>query len=155
MDLAQLDVAAVADQGAWLTLKHPTTGDDLPVKIKLAGRDSKLWRDAERAYADNRLERMQRNGKIGTIKTADVERRGLRLLATVTMAWENVEIDGKPVQCTKEQAEQLYARFPWIAEQVDEFVGDRSNFLTVAEGEESKQPSIFSAETMMADVAKN
>jgi len=58
MDLSTLDVAAAAEEGAELHLRHPTTnellfdGDDkVPVTITLAGADSERFRSA-RARAD-------------------------------------------------------------------------------------------------------
>lgn len=157
MDLAKLDVTSAANAGATLTLRHPATGDDMETTITLAGRDSATWKEAERKYADRRLAQMQRNGKMGNITTAEVEERGLKLLAAVTLDWTGVELDGKPVACTKENAEHIYARFAWIAEQVDGFVGDRSNFLPSVNDAEKPEasPSAFSAEAHMADIAKN
>lgn len=165
MDLATLDVTSAANAGATLTLRHPVTGDDLPMTITLAGKDSATWKEAERKYADKRLAQMQRNGKMGNITTAEVEKRGLKLLAAVTLDWTGIELDEKPVACTKENAEHIYAKFAWIAEQVDEFVGDRSNFLPdtsktpverlIGDTEAAEASSVFSADAHLANIAKN
>lgn len=155
MDLATLNTAAQAEQGAWLTLRHPGTGEDLPIQIRLAGKDSKAWRDAERDFSDRRLEEIQKKGKLGKVKTAQIEERGIRLLALATLEWKGVELDGKPLECVRQNAIEIYTRFPWIAEQADEFVGDRANFITVPEDEESKTASVFDGESHLAATVGN
>jgi hypothetical protein len=155
MDLATLDVTAKAEQGAWLTLRHPGTGDDLPVRIRLAGKDSKAWKDAEREYSDRRLEEIQKRGKMGKVKTAQIEERGIKLLAMATLEWEGVELNGQTLECTRQNAIRLYTEHVWITEQVDEFVGDRANFLVVADGEDSKTASVFDGDAHLAEIVGN
>ena len=161
-DLAHLDPTYAADQGAWLHLKHPNTGDLLyldadqlepskPIKIKLAGKDSTNWKAAEQADLDRRLDQAQRNNKL-SVKAQDVERRGLKILAAVTLEWENVMWDGKPLSCSASTAEQLYNARTWIREQVDEFVADRKNF---GEQESAEPASVMSPEAYLSQIVKN
>ena len=153
MDLSNFDLGTKADAGAWLTLRHPSTGEDLPIRIRLVGKDSQIWRQGERSFSDRRLEQAQKAGKL-KITTLQIEERGLRLLAAATLEWEGIELDRAPVPCTMEQALRVYERFNWIAEQADEFVADRANFLPTPV-EAIKGDSLFVADLLMDAIAKN
>lgn len=129
MDLSNFDTTAAAQAGAKLELKAPN-GDPLlqddgaPVTITLLGRDSDVWRRAERAALDRRV-----NTRKKTVQSADLERDALEALVAVTVGWSGIVLDGNALDCTPPNVRRVYERFRWVREQVDEFVGDRANFL--------------------------
>ena len=127
-DLSSLDISKVADDGAWFTPRHPISGEALPIKIKLAGRDSKIYKDAERAFTDKRLRSLSQRGNVQAMRAHELEEQALDLLVSVTLDWENVALDGNVLSCTKSNAKALYQRLDWLREQADEFVGTRENF---------------------------
>lgn len=131
MDLSKLDLGAAAEQGATMTLRHPVTDEDLlddktgePITITVMGRDSKQFRQTA-----DRLHRARQQGsrrKEPTLREA--EKFAATLLGAVTLRWNGIEWEGKPLECNVENATMLYTERPWIREQIDEFVGDAGNF---------------------------
>lgn len=128
MDLSKLNVAN-SNNGETLQLVHPVTCDDLPISITLAGSDSEAFRNKRLEIQNRNVSSMMKNRKKG-FESNDID--GCELLASVTLSWSGVEENGKPVECSTENAMDVYRRFPWIREQVDEFVGDRANFFTTS-----------------------
>lgn len=121
IDLATLDTTAKADQGVEYELIHPESGEAMGIFITVAGSDSRIWRKALSDIAERNK---------GLRRTAELVRQeGIEAAARCTLGWRNVVLDTKPLEFTQENARKLYARFPWIREQVDTFRYDRSNFL--------------------------
>lgn len=152
MDLATLNITSAADQGAWFTPVHPVTGDELPIKIKLAGTDSARWIEEEQKYADKRFKQIGKFGKLPEFTSAEIEERGIAMLAAVTLAWENVEWDGKPAPCNEQNARVIYRNLKWLREQVDAFISDRSNF---GDFQSEKKASVFNGEAIIAESAES
>jgi hypothetical protein len=59
-DLATLDTAKVAEEGAELRVAHPTTGEELGIQITLIGTDSKTFRDISKSRATASLKKKSR-----------------------------------------------------------------------------------------------
>lgn len=120
MDLSTLDVKKASEDGAELILRNPFTGDAIPgVVLRVIGRDSdKLQnarKEAERKRAEGRL---------------DAETANRHCIAAAIVGWENVELDGKPLEYSPENAIRLVTdeRTSWVAEQVAPFSLSRRNF---------------------------
>lgn len=132
MDLKTLDVSEAASRGADLTLRNPATGENLsgedgkPITITLLGSDSGEYRKKLRSTANQRIATRKKQ----TVE--QLEQEGVGLLAAVTTGWHNIIVNGETLQFSKEKAAELYTQYPWIREQVDEFVNERANFLTIA-----------------------
>lgn len=127
MDIGDIDLMEVADNGVMFTLLHPITRAETDIKIKIHGSDSKIYRDAQRANQNKRIKGMQKNRNFHM--TADeIEIEALNMLALCTTGWENMEKDGKKVPFSPENAKLIYKENPWIREQIEEAIGDRSNF---------------------------
>jgi hypothetical protein len=127
-DLTNLDTVDAAEKGAVMEVLHPTDNVPIGMTITLVGVDSDVYRKTVNKSIDKRLQRM-RPGQSFPFSAEEQEENGLNLLASCTLAWEGVVVDGEELPCTKENAKALYRRFPWLKEQVDMFIGDRSNFL--------------------------
>lgn len=132
MDITKYNVEKMAEQGAWLDLEHPATGDvigteDKPVRIKLLGTDSKAWRNKNREFQRKRIAKLKRN-KSRDIDYSASEEETSDMLAACTIGWEGIEENGEAMEFSQETAERLYLEMGWIREQVDAFVGDRANF---------------------------
>lgn len=130
MDLSTL---AVTSDGQKLELRHPVEGTLLktdkgePITITLVGTDSDVFRKAQRAILDRRL---NQKGKT-KLSSAEIEQEGITTLASCTVGWSGIKIDGKELPFSKDNVKALYGRadLPWIKDQVDEFIADRSNFM--------------------------
>ncbi|NJB67496.1 hypothetical protein GGQ74_001136 [Desulfobaculum xiamenense] len=125
LDLASLDTAARAEEGAVLQLRHPATEEPLGVYVTLAGADSGICRKAQMAIGRKRIRRM----KTGAVSPEEAEEEALELLSRCTLGWEGVTVDAQVLDFSRENAVALYRRFPWIREQVDRFIGDRANYI--------------------------
>ena len=128
-DLTSLDTSEAAETGAVLDVLHPTENTPLGIKITLAGADSDVYRKTVNKNVNKRVQRMK-PGQSLPFTAEEQEESGLNLLAVCTLAWEGVVVEGEVLPCTKENAKMVYQRFPWIKEQVDQFIGDRANFLS-------------------------
>jgi len=49
-----------------------------------------------------------------------------------TIGWENLSLDGKPVEFSEEAAFAIYRKYPSILDEVTEFLKDRANFFAQA-----------------------
>ena len=124
-DLASLDSAAKAEDGAELEVLHPISGEKLGIAIRLAGTDSAVHRKATTAIASRRT----KGGVRRNINLDDLQAESIEILARCTLSWSGVVLDGKDVPPSKEAAAALYTRFPWLREQVETFISDRANYL--------------------------
>lgn len=126
-DLAKLDTAKVAEEGAELRVAHPTTGEDLGITITLIGTDSKTFRDISKSRATASLKKKTREIDLDQNESDAVE-----LLAKCTKGWSGINENGKEVAFSYDNAVQLYTKYLWLREQIDRFMADRSNFLPSA-----------------------
>ena len=126
-DLAKLDTAKVAEEGAELRVAHPTTGEDLGITITLIGTDSKTFRDISKSRATASLKKKTRE-----IDLDQNESDAVDLLAKCTKGWTGITENGKEVAFSYDNAVQLYTKYLWLREQIDRFMADRSNFLPSA-----------------------
>ena len=130
LDLSALDTKKGAEAGFEVQLTHPKTGAELPIWITVLGVDSDTYRSTLMAQQRRRMEKLRR-GKRMNVTPEELEDEALDLLVTITAAWRaDVDLDGKPFPSfSTTAAKALYARFPWIREQVDAAMADRANFL--------------------------
>ena len=132
MDLSKLDMNEAASRGAEMVLRHPSSGeelftDDEPIIFQLLGSDSAEYRQRIRAAANKSINKGRRTQTVERL-----EQESIDLLAGVTVDWSGVVVDGEAVEFSHNAAKKLYTEYAWIREQVDEFVGERSNFLSNA-----------------------
>lgn len=104
-----------------------------PVSMLIYGRDSKPFKNRQRAIQDKRLQEAQTSamnkGQKAKVTGEVVELENRRTLLACIAGWENIEVDGAPLEVSEENANALLDRFPWIEEQVDTAIMDRSNFI--------------------------
>ena len=117
-----------------MDLTNPVTEEILiddsgqPIWIALYGADSDVFRKAMRAYGNKKL---AKGSKKQTME--ELEQISSKLLSKVTAGWsDQLIVNGEHPDCNEQSAAWLYAEYPWIREQVDAFVNERSNFLKSA-----------------------
>jgi len=145
MDLSNLNVVEKANKGSVLELKNPMDhtdkkgvfhekGDILtdegekcadnknikPLYLRLLGSDSNVYRTSIK----RRFERSQ-NKKNQKLDLDDVQLKAAELLAKCTTECYLIE-DGKAVECTIAEMTRLYMKYPWLREQAEEHMSDRS-----------------------------
>lgn len=124
MDLKTLDITSPANEGVWMDIEHPITGEVLDIKIKVAGIDSNIYRKKLREQQNKRIRKGFKN-----ITAEELEAEAIELLVACTLDWKGVEYEGQELECNPENIRKIYKEFPWIREQVDLFINDRANFL--------------------------
>jgi hypothetical protein len=132
MDISTLALNEVKPQT--MILSHPVDGTSLysddgePISITIHSADSDKFRSVMRQFGNKRLNEKKNKKQ----RMEELEEVSARILAKVTVSWENIVEEGKEITCTEENAFRLYMDYSWIREQLDEFVNDRSNFLKSA-----------------------
>lgn len=128
MDLSKLDLTKSSNEGAWVELKHPTTEEKLPMKVKVIGKDSDKFIEMSEKYSRSNLDDLKAN-KTFEQRLEKSKEYADKLLINCTLEWDGIELDGKKLDCTPENVKLVYKRFNWIREQVDAAIADRANFL--------------------------
>ncbi len=133
MDLSRFDTASGSEEGRWL---EPVglDGKKIGLRIKVLGPDSKeygrlkdeLQKDMVRAMTD------AATGVQSKVSLDDTE-FDVRRCAKLTVAWEAVDDDsvtweGKPFDCTYDNAVVMYSKVAAVREQVKRFIESRRNF---------------------------
>lgn len=139
IDIADFDTIAASDRGAEFELKHPSLGKALGVFIKVLGSDSSEWREHTTA---NRNKRIQASFKAqrGIVKSVDtptaeeIDADAVLLLTRCTVGWRTGDVPtmkyrGENLEFNAMNCQRVYTEQPWVEKQVDEFIGDISNFL--------------------------
>lgn len=132
IDLADLDMAGPSEKGAVMEVRHPATGETLrhddgrPQTITVLGRDSEKFLALARKQNDRRLQQSMRTRM--PAGSAAVEKDDIELLVAATVDWD-IYLGGAKPESNEKNFRDAYARFRWLREQVDEFAGNRSNFL--------------------------
>ncbi len=128
MDLNKLDLTKLSNEGIWYTLKHPVSNKELPMKIKIIGKDSDKFIKLSEDFRRSSLEDMKAN-KTAEQRLEASKQYGDMLLAACSIEWEGIELDGKKLDCTQDNVKMVYERFAWIKEQIDSAIADRANFI--------------------------
>lgn len=103
MEMTNFDARAAAERGAWLQIKHPTTGESMtddgkPCRVRVLGMQSRT------AVAIAAASLRARNGQ--PLEIADIEGNNARNVsdaAQLILGFENMTRDGKPM--TRDDAE--------------------------------------------------
>jgi hypothetical protein len=129
MDLASLDLTKASNDGAWITLKHPATGEELSGRIKIVGKDSTKFTQLSEEFKRKTLEDMKSNRTMSQ-RLENAQEQSDSILVACTLDWEGMMLDGKDLEFTESNVKMVYNRFNWIKEQIDVAIADRANFLT-------------------------
>ena len=129
MDLASLSIRQ-AEEGVTLTLKHPVTGgiltntDGAAITLTVIGQDAAKYRQARNALIEKRP-----TGKT-QLPMSYLEAESLELSCAAVIGWsDNVVLDGQALAFSPANVRRVFVLLPWIKEQVDDFVAERSHFL--------------------------
>jgi hypothetical protein len=138
MDLSKLDTSRLADEGVKLHLLHPTTKQPLyadektekkPMTITVLGADGERYSDLRREIIDERIAKVQDQRKPERMDSSTIENAAIEHLVSITVGFDNLVLDGKPLEYSKANTRLLFKRLRWVREQVEAFSGNRANFL--------------------------
>jgi hypothetical protein len=122
MDIKQLNTADSHDAGSEINIRDQF-GKLTDCFITVVGMDSKIWRQIE-ADRNRRLV-----AKLIKPDDAAQESDSAETLAKATIAWRGFTDGESQYDFSQEKAVLLYRSAPYIADQVDRFIGKRANFI--------------------------
>jgi hypothetical protein len=126
-----------ATKGAWLHLIHPVSGEllfdgpDKPVRWLIAGRDSEQYQRTLNAQQTRRIEDSAKT-RAKTLTGERFTAEALDLMAACVLEVENSTFAGQPLLGSFEAVRMVLKKEPWIADQVEAFLTDRSLFLSAS-----------------------
>lgn len=120
MDIASL----VTSESAECVIRHPQTGAETDIKITVFGVDSPKFREISKAASKAKL-----NAKAQGKESEDGPETDAAFLADMTVGWEGVEMDGKALPFTRENAIKVYLLSSPVRTQVNQFILRTANFL--------------------------
>lgn len=138
-DLGLPDAKAAAERGIPVDIMDPADADKPlftpkgePLVIHIIGADSAKVRKKTRTTLDKHFERIRKGKPSGGAEESEQE--VIDRLAAATLSWNFVTPSGEPVACTEENAKAIYGdpRYPYLVEQLDKAIGDRSRFFATS-----------------------
>lgn len=132
MDLQSL---IPTDDTIVVELKHPVTEDLLlkddgkAMTITVYAPHSSIYKAAIHEQTNKRIQKASKGKKI-TFTAEELENTSLELLAKTTKDW-SIQLNGKSPKYSVGEAMDLYAKLPWLKQQVLEAQEDYSAFLKV------------------------
>lgn len=124
LDFADLGTTTIDSE--WMDVIHPKTGEPTGARILILSPDSEEYRKLMLKRQNEQLAFTRRHGN--KVSAEQLHANGLSLLVSATLDWEGIVRNGEPVPCTPENVKDAYSAWPWLEEQVNEFLGDRRNF---------------------------
>ena len=115
MDFAKVDTISAAEKGFDYTFIDPRTGEDTDAVFSLYGVGSRAYKQGQ-AKIDAYRSLQEKRGK--KVDDEDLELLHAELLAKCTRGWKNVEIDGKKIEFSPENAIDLYSKYPVVSSQI-------------------------------------
>lgn len=145
MDFANLDLRAASERGSWVRFSYrgePCGTDDKPSRVRVLGMGAKNVLEAYR-----RMERLQSLQAQRMTRTADseidatmakfqveLEKAMEELIVAAVVEWENVDWEGKPLECTPENILKLCGPGTLWFGQVNSAIAESHRLFTNAGG---------------------
>lgn len=138
-DLGIPDTKAAAERGIVVPIMDPARpGEQLknavgePLSITILGSDAEKVKERDRKTLDKVFENVRKKKDQGGAKESEQEQ--INRLAAATVAWTFKTPDGKPVECSEQNARAIYGdpRYPYLIEQLQQKIDDRAAFFATA-----------------------
>jgi hypothetical protein len=123
------------DDTITVELKHPVTEDNLvkddgkPMTITVYAPHSSIYKAQMHEQTNKRIQKAAKGKKV-TFTAEELENSMLELLAKTTKDW-SIQLNNKSPKYSVAEAMDLYAKLPWLKQQVLEAQEDYSTFLKV------------------------
>lgn len=133
MDLSTLKIDSEA---ADLVLNNPKTGEKTDMVLHCVGTDSEQFKAIDRALAKKRMLDAQKKGGMKRViqqaDFADIEEDDCQRLAACITGWKNIFENDAELEYSQKNCIHILKEYPWIKDQVTEFVSERANFIKAA-----------------------
>jgi len=133
--MADLFSMIPTDDTITVELKHPVTEDALvkddgkPMTITVYAPHASIYKSQMHEQTNKRIQKAAKGKKV-TFTAEELENAMLELLAKTTKDW-SIQLNGKSPKYSVAEAMDLYAKLPWLKQQVLEAQEDYSAFLKV------------------------
>jgi hypothetical protein len=122
----------IADEARPLKILHPETKAETDIVIFCISPDHPDYKNRVVEVARLSMNKAQ-NPNAGVAEKAIEAVESLidkktSIIAKMINGWEGISVNGKPFKYNEKNALKLVVEYPWIAEQVDRFCGNRANF---------------------------
>jgi len=138
-----IELQKIQDEGKFFPILD-AVGSLTDLKVKIAGPDSEVQDKAQREI-NKRIAEGRRVG-VETSEEAFKEMAIDKLVASV-LAWENLEYQGKPMECTPENVRQMLTDYPVFQQQVTFYASERSLYGPQADANPASQADAPKAKT--------
>lgn len=116
---------AVELDGKWSITTDSDAPGAIPCILNVVGQDSKTYRRRKHELVDALRARAK------ALKSAQIETEAMKMVAAGVTGWQGVVGDGEQLAFTDENLLKFLDLYRPAFDQVNEFVGDRTNFLKV------------------------
>lgn len=130
-DLSKYDTVKGSEKGARCNLVDPVTKEEIIVDgeniwVEVLGPDSEKYKKENNKITNSRIKVRNKNG---TLTSEVLEQENKKLVASVITGWSDKFAMGEDeFKFSPDNARKLLDAFPWIYEQLNDFLGDRGNF---------------------------
>jgi hypothetical protein len=129
---------STSDAPSRMTVIHPVTND--PLILTATGEE--CWIEAYPAQSkrgsevDRELTTKVLRKRVQRMSAKDIDENVVAKLGMLTTGWKLALLNGEPldVECTPENATELYTDVRWLRDQVSAFVNDLGNFQPTPSG---------------------
>lgn len=131
-DLVKHDFSAAAEQGHSFNPTYPN-GETSDAKLTVIGDLSPAVQNHNKASflkMQAQEQKAKRQGKENPLSLDEAENYSVDSALVRLVGWEGITENGKPVEFTKDKAEQVLREHSWLREQIFKEAADASNFPT-------------------------
>ncbi len=129
---------ATSDAPGRMTVIHPVTND--PLTLNSTGEE--CWIEAYPSQSkrgseiDRELTTKVLRKRVQRMSAKDIDENVVAKLGMLTTGWKLALLNGEPldVECTPENATELYTDVRWLRDQISTFVNDLGNFQPTPSG---------------------
>jgi len=135
MDISELMTQDAHEEGAEVEIFHPSetvevdgkrVKKSLGVFVTVLGVDSKDYQVAVKKAVNSQVSRLKSTGALSEDATLGLE---IAQVVAVIIGWRGIESGGEEVPYSNSKCLDLMTKSPWMRNQIDEFLGDRKNFI--------------------------
>lgn len=130
MDLSSLSQRADTAQ---IEIYHPETGETLtdddgqPMWVEVYGVDSPRYREIDQRITDRNLKKAFRGGRNNAVTADQLVAQEWERLTHCVKAW-HIVFSGEVPACEPGRVREVFEAVPWLREQVESGMKDRSRF---------------------------
>lgn len=128
-----MDISTIVETNRTVDILHPATHEPTGIKIEVAPMTSPAVKAVERKWAN---ENYRTRFKTLTAEKAEAQRLDVLVAATAGWSWGgNTNFEGEKPDFTPENVRRVYRALPWLRRQVDDALGEDSEFFRSADND--------------------